>query len=42
MSLLETITSLLNQAMKLFGGRDAEIARAKGEIPAVTIRQGQP
>ncbi len=32
MSMLETITSVLNLAMKLRGGRDAEIARAAGEI----------
>jgi hypothetical protein len=29
----ELVTSALNLGMKLFGGRDAEIARAKGEMP---------
>lgn len=33
MSVLELITSFLNLGMKLFGGREAEIARAKGEVP---------
>ncbi len=32
MSLLEAITKAINVAMKLRGGRDAEIARAAGEI----------
>lgn len=34
MSILEAITAILNLAMKLRGGRDAEIARAGGEIPS--------
>jgi hypothetical protein len=34
MALLEVIGTLLNVKMKLSGGRDAEIARAKGEIPS--------
>lgn len=34
MSVLDTITTLLNLAMKLRGGRDGEIARAGGEIPS--------
>jgi uncharacterized protein YndB with AHSA1/START domain len=33
MSVLEGITSTINLGTKLFGGREAEIARAKGEIP---------
>jgi uncharacterized protein YndB with AHSA1/START domain len=36
MSMLETVTSLLNLVMKLRGGRDAEIAKAGGEIASVS------
>jgi uncharacterized protein YndB with AHSA1/START domain len=32
---LELVTSALNLGMRLFGGRDAEIARAKGEMPVL-------
>lgn len=36
MSVLEILTSVVNLAMKLRGGRDAEIARAGGEITSAS------
>ncbi|HLE64201.1 MAG TPA: SRPBCC domain-containing protein [Pyrinomonadaceae bacterium] len=38
MSALEVVTSTLNLGMKLFGGRAAEIARAKGQMPTLSAK----
>lgn len=39
MTILEIVTALLNLIMKLRGGRNAEIARAGGEIPSASARE---